>query len=402
MDSSAAEQYLPPTSLWVNTYILVNTLSLTAFWMYRSNLNYYIFENGGAQFDISLAESAYFLPSLIFTLLGGVIADSTKKLFRWLIIFTLAHIAILSTMALAINLQSLSILWIVLLTFLLGTVGAIRNSPSAVFVRFISPRQNIARTNSLLSAGFNVSRIAGPMAVAALAVAMTAESIFILLPILSLPLLFFFMVLRSNEARVKGLPALKTKQNTEFRLQDLATGYGWFMIAVASFFFCSNLLWTTLPFIFADQTGIGLQLYGSAYAIFGVGAIFGSLLQPRLYRLHGISVCFLVGTLSYGSFYLLALVAPDIWILIGVSLGGAGMGLFFSSVNTHILLTAEEARQGRLLALVTILTNWLLAVGSSNLSWISSQVSIEAAFVIALFLLLGLTSFAALKLRKAE
>ena len=145
-----------------------------------------------------------------------------------------------------------------------------------------------------------------------------------------------------------------------------------------------------------------MQLYGSAYAIFGVGAIFGSLLQPRLYRLHGISVCFLVGTLSYGSFYLLALVAPDIWILIGVSLGGAGMGLFFSSVNTHILLTAEEARQGRLLALGTILTNGLLAVGSIILSWIATQVSNEAAFVIALFLLLGLTSFAALKLRKAE
>ncbi len=382
-------------------YIALSTLTLLSFWMYRANINFYVYDNGGSQFEISLFETAYFLPSMFITYIGGIIADRSKALLRWLILFATLNLALLAGVAVMTYISAFPFLGLLAATVALGVIGSLRNPPAAIFVRMISPKPAIAQMNALLSAGFNVARITGPLAVGVLAVSLTTENIFIVIPIICIPLVLFFILIQRRVSSVidKANTADANPSAAPVSALSLARAYRFFLGAIVVFFLSSNLLWTTLPFEIEASFGKSQELVSYAYAVFGVGAILGSVAQPIVYRRYGVRWCFSGGALLYGIYFVAAL-AMDGWpVFCSIAAAGAGMGIFYSSINTHVLMSPNPTNHGRLLALSIMLTNGFLAIGSMTLSSVATWGSDELAYTVSIIFLLVVTPAISLKIK---
>ncbi|MEP2628234.1 MAG: MFS transporter [Hyphomicrobiales bacterium] len=383
-------------------YIALSTLTLLSFWMYRANINFYVYDNGGSQFEISLFESAYFLPSMFITYIGGIIADRSKALLRWLILFASLNLALLAGVALMTYISAFPFLGLLAATVALGVIGSLRNPPAAIFVRMISPKPAIPQMNALLSAGFNVARITGPLMVGVLAIFLTTENIFIVIPIICIPLVLFFILI---QGRVSSVDDNATAADTNpgaapVSALSLARAYRLFLGAIMVFFLSSNLLWTTLPFEIEASFGKSQELVSYAYAVFGVGAILGSIAQPKVYRRYGVRWCFTAGALLYGIYFVTALAMNGWPVFCSIAAAGAGMGIFYSSINTHVLMSSNPTNHGRLLALSIMLTNGFLAIGSMTLSSAATWGSDELAYTVSIILLLVVTPAISLKIKE--
>jgi predicted MFS family arabinose efflux permease len=371
-------------------YVIVSVSSLVAFWMYRSNINFYVFAHGGGQFQISMFEAAYFLPSLFITYLGGVIADRNRHIALWLIALVVATAGLLAAVAITVATFDFPFTGLLILTGLIGVVGALRTPSATVFVRALVPTSRIAKTNALLSAGFNLARIAGPIVVGVLSIALTTEAIFVVLPLFSLPMLLFMILCARGIVRTRAAVTGPAPSSDPVAAR-MPPEFPWFLATIVVFFFASNLIWTSLPFVL-ERIQLGTQdFFSYSYALFGAGAVLGSMLQPKLYTSGGAPACFLLGGLAYGSFYGASLAPEAAPVLIAIFMSGFGMGVFYSTINTHVLLSADYRRHGRRLALSTLLTNGSLACGSLALSYISDRHSETIAKLVAIVLLFGLT-----------
>ncbi|MES0864824.1 MFS transporter [Ruegeria sp. SCPT10] len=383
-------------------YIALSTLTLLSFWMYRANINFYVYDNGGNQFEISLFETAYFLPSMFITYIGGVIADRSRALLRWLTLFATLNLVLLAGVAVMTYVSAFPFLGLLSATVALGVIGSLRNPPAAVFVRMISPKPVIAQMNALLSAGFNVARIAGPLVVGVLAVSFTTEDIFIVIPMICIPLVLFFIIIQGRVGSISN----KTNAGnddlgaTPVSALGLARSYNLFLSAIVVFFLSSNLLWTTLPFEIEESFGKSQELFSYAYAVFGVGAILGSVAQPIVYRRYGVRWCFSSGALLYGIYFFVALTMDGWPVFCSIAAAGAGMGIFYSSINTHVLMSPNPANHGRLLALSIMLTNGFLAIGSVTLSSVATWGSDKLAYAVCIILLLIVTPAISLKIKQ--
>lgn len=383
-------------------YIALSTLTLISFWMYRANINFYVYDNGGSQFEISLFESAYFLPSMFITYIGGIIADRSKALLRWLVLFATLNLALLAGVAVITYISTFPFLGLLAATVALGVIGSLRNPPAAIFVRMISPKPAIPQMNALLSAGFNVARITGPLVVGVLTIFLTTENIFIVIPIICVPLVLFFIVIQSRVG-FAGDNATAADTNpgaAPVSALTLARANRLFLCAIVVFFLSSNLLWTALPFEMEASFGKSQTIVSYAYAVFGLGAILGSVVQPVVYRWYSVRWCFAAGALLYGMYFVAAL-AMDGWpVFCSIAAAGAGMGIFYSSINTHVLMSPNPKNHGRLLALSIMLTNGFLAIGSMTLSSVATWGSDELAYTVTIILLLVVTPAISLKIKE--
>ncbi|MDQ3431262.1 MAG: MFS transporter, partial [Actinomycetota bacterium] len=152
-------------SLHVRNYRLFATgqvISLTGTWMQRIAQDWLVLrltDNSGIALGITTG--LQFLPSLLFSLWGGVLADRYSK--RRLLIITQAFMGVVALTLGLLDVTGWVEVWHVwVLAFLLGTGNAIDNPVRQSFVVEIVGREDLPNAVSLNSATFNMARILGP------------------------------------------------------------------------------------------------------------------------------------------------------------------------------------------------------------------------------------------------
>jgi MFS family permease len=118
---------------------------------------------------LGIATGLQFLPVMLFSLYGGVLADRYNK--RRILIGLQAAMACFALLLAALDLSQLIELWhVYALAFALGTATAIETPVRATFLGEMVGSENLTNAVSLNSALFNCARLVGP-AVAGLAIA---------------------------------------------------------------------------------------------------------------------------------------------------------------------------------------------------------------------------------------
>ena len=137
-------------------------MSNTGTWMQRIAQDWLVLElTHGSGTALGIASGLQFLPQLLFSLWGGVIADRYRK--RRILLTTQAIMGMLALILGILALTGAVAVWqVYLLAFALGMVAVVDNPTRQTFVAEMVGSEGMANAIALNSATFNLARIAGP------------------------------------------------------------------------------------------------------------------------------------------------------------------------------------------------------------------------------------------------
>src|SRR6516225_1709269 len=272
-------------SLSTRNYRLFATgqvVSNTGTWMQRVAQDWLVLElTHGSGTALGIATGLQFLPQLLFSLWGGVIADRYRK--RTILLTTQAIMGGLALILGVLALTGVVRVWqVYLLAFALGLVAVVDNPARQTFVGEMVGREGMANAIALNSATFNLARIVGP-AVAGLVIGAVGVPAAFLINAAS----YGAVLVGLKLMRVSELHPLAPVPRARGQLKE-ALGYVkarpelWLTLALVFFVatFGMNFQVTT-ALMSRGVFHAGAAEFGLASAMYAFGALGGALVSAR-------------------------------------------------------------------------------------------------------------------------
>lgn len=136
-------------------------VSLMGTWMQSTAQGYLVYQLTGSPTYLGLVGFFGGLPSWLFTLFGGVIADRLPR--RTLLVITQSVMMTLAFILAGLTFADLVQPWhIIVLAFLLGVANAFDAPARTAFILELVPRENMTNAIALNSTMFNIATVVGP------------------------------------------------------------------------------------------------------------------------------------------------------------------------------------------------------------------------------------------------
>lgn len=260
-------------SLWVAAVI-----SYTGTWMQNVGAGWLMTQLTMSPLMVSLVQAASTLPVFLVILPAGALADMVDR--RRLLLITQAWMVAAAALLGVFTLLEHITPWILLLfTFVLG-LGAVMNDPAwqAITPEIVSPGQH-APAVALNSVGFNVARAVGP-ALGGLVIALAGSGTAFLLNAMSFFGVIFFLY-RWKRPHVADVETGRVRDAivTGLRYVRGARIVHCVLIRTAAFSLGASSLLALLPIVARPHGATG---YGLLLGFFGLGALAGAVVLPRL------------------------------------------------------------------------------------------------------------------------
>jgi MFS family permease len=363
-------------SLKVRNFRLFATgqvISNTGTWMQRVAQDWLILElTHGSGTAVGIATGLQFLPLLLFSLWGGMIADRYPK--RNVLMVTQTVMG-----ALAVILGVLAVTGVVqpwhvyLLAFGLGLATVVDNPTRQSFAIEMVGKPDLPNAIALNSAVFNLARILGP-AVAGLVIAIVGTpTAFFINAASYLAVLIGLKLMRPSELHPADR-VVRAKGQLREGLEYVRSRPDLLMTLVLIFFvstFGMNFQVTTaLMSRVVFHTGAGR--FGLASAVFAFGALLGALYAARRVK-QGLRL--LVGTaLAFGLLEVATSLMPTYWLFL-VLLVPTGLTVISLSTaaNASVQLTVPAEMRGRVMGIYMLVFLGGTPLGSPLTGWVAQQ-----------------------------
>ena len=301
---------------------------------------------------VGLVLAAQFLPVLLGSQLGGVVADRYRK--RSVLLATQALFTIPSFALFMVSSTGHAQYWMIIVAAVAtGTINLFDVPARQSFVIEMVGRQDLMNAIALNSSVFNTAAVVGPavagviIAVAGVPICFLANSVSYLAAIVALLLMH-------------DLPALVRERHDQPVLKQLAVGasyarhepvVGMLLVAVGVFsLFAMNRL-TLIP-LFADQVlHVGAQGFGFLLGSMGLGALAGALTlafdpsasNPR--RQFWMAMIWVAALLVFSISRVFAI------SLVALFIAGYAQITFVATANNRIQTITPDNLRGRVMAL---------------------------------------------------
>src|SRR5258706_303134 len=326
-------------------------VSNTGTWMQRVAQDWLILQlTDGSGTAVGIATGLQFLPLLMFSLWGGMIADRYPK--RMVLMVTQASMG-----CLALTLGVLAVTGVVqpwhvyLLAFGLGMATVVDNPTRQSFAIEMVGRDDLQNAIALNSAVFNLARIAGP-AVAGIVIGFIGISTAFFLNAASyLTVIVSLRLMRQSELRPAERVA-RAKGQLREGLAYVRSRPDLLMTMVLVFFiatFGMNFQVTTaLMSRVLFDTGAGK--FGLASAVFAIGALIGALVAARRSKT-GMRMLIWTG-LAFGLLEAATGLMPSYWLFL-VLLVPTGLAVisFTTLANSSVQLSVPAEMRGRVMGI---------------------------------------------------
>ncbi|HXE89605.1 MAG TPA: MFS transporter [Terriglobales bacterium] len=372
-----------------------NFLSNIGTWMQNVAQGWLVLELSNSAFWLGVVGFASSAPMLVFTLLGGVIADQMDR--RRLLMRTQAAMMVFAFVLAALTwFKVVNLPEILLLAFATGVAMSL-NAPSyQALVPQLVPRKDLTNAIALNSAQFNMSRVIGPtLGGFAMAWFGVAGNFF-------LNGLSFLAVLVAL-ARMEYPPAAANDDGAGM-LEKLGEGFRYLfgqrsmlmlvtLVGLASIFGVPYLMF--LPLFARDILGVGERGLGLLMAASGLGAFFGAVTvawRGRVWR-RGRFVT------AWGTVFLASVILFSFsrWFALSLALqlvAGYSMILMVATVNSLLQHLSREEMRGRVMSMYATAFLGFAPVGSliagSLAGVMTAPVAIAAMSALALIVTLFL------------
>ena len=363
--------------LWCGSFV-----STVGMWVQRVAQNWLILTLTGSAFYLGLASFMSDLPVLLFTLIGGVIADRHDR--RYLLIGSQCIQMVPAFILAALVYFNVVQIWqILLLAFMTGCGQAFGGPAHQSLIPALVPKENLPNAIALNSIQFNLGRFIGPLIAGVTMTALGTAACFGFNG-----LSFFVVIVALMSLRVKHLPP-STRQRM---LDELRGGLSYVrhqgsLTSLTSLAFITTLLGfpllTLLPVIAQDVFAQGVEQYSRMMAFVGAGAVVGALAVAWLGKFRYMGVTLLFVQLAFGGL-VVAFSFSRVMLLSEVLLFFAGTTLImvFSLITSLVQLVAPNELRGRVMSIFMVAFRGGIPLGNLIAGFAADRIS--APFVLGI------------------
>jgi MFS family permease len=339
-------------------------ISLLGSWMQAVALSWLVLILTDSPFYLGLVSALQTVPILIFSFVGGVVADRAHR--HRLLYFTQGGMMLVAFGLGALVASDLASIWLLcLLVFLAGTALAFDIPIRQSFIAELVGKADLPNAIALNSTMFNGTRVLGP-AVAGLLIAQVglANCFFLnAISFLAVLLALFWMELPPPEP----VPWVSFRESLG-ELRDFLQEHRdlkMVLVLMTAVSILGHSYYVLVPILARDVLGAGPKGYGFLMAVSGLGAFLGGLaLARRLTRrppmpsfLGGMAL-FLAGLLA------LSLVSSYSLALVAMAFIGVGMVTQLSTGNSLLQLNVPDQMRGRIMSLFSLIIIGSVPLGS--------------------------------------
>ena len=364
-----------------------------------------VYELTSSALDLAWVTLSFMLPSVIFSLYGGVLADRLPKrrVIAWAQALNCVATLVMATIIFSGNVKFWDFIWF---GFFNGTVLALSMPARQAFVPEIIPERLIFTAMALNTTGWNLSRIIGP-AFAGLLIAWLAggdktSTYGVGIVYVVIASLYLFSALTVLKVDRPG----KTQRNRDGdSWSDMREGLRYVVEHPPVF---ALIVLSILPFLFGMPLNTLLPAFnqdvlqghaddlGYLISAMGGGAIIGSLLMATMGDMRNKGFWLIVSCLGWGV-VTAAFGAFDAQVAALVLI--AVIGLLSSwnmSLNRGMLqMQVEDHMRGRIMS-IDMMSHGLMPLGVFPISLIAEYYGVGAALVTSGFALMAITLLVAI------
>jgi MFS family permease len=385
-------------SLWFAAVI-----SYTGTWMQNVGAGWLMTQLTMSPFMVGLVQAATMLPVFLVILPAGALADMVDR--RRLLLVTQAWMVVAAALLGVLTLLGYVTPWVLLLfTFILG-IGSVMNDPAwQALTPDIVCQENHAPAVALNSVGFNVARAVGP-ALGGLVIAATSSGVAFLMNAVSFFGVIFFLYSwkRPSFERAAETDRIVESMRAGFRFVRSAPVVHCVLIRTGAFSLAASSLLALLPII-ARRFPYGATGYGLLLGSFGLGALLGAALLPRL-RVR-LSVDGLVAA-AVVLFALMTFAAGRVqvfhWLALVLFASGTAWIGILACLNVAAQTMSPPWMRARALSMYLLVLQGGMALGSAAWGALATEVGVPATMLCsAAALVLGLVAVRRYRLSAKE
>jgi MFS family permease len=326
----------------------------------------------GSGTALGITTGLQFLPLLLFSLWGGMIADRYSK--RRILMATQAIMGGLALILGVLAITGTVRIWhVYALAFALGLATVVDNPTRQTFAVEMVGRADMPNAIALNSAVFNLARIAGPAIAGLVISAVGTPAAFLVNAASFVAVLVSLKLMRQSELRpAERVPRASGQLREGLRYVRARPSLWMSMVLiffVATFgmnFAVTNALMSRQVF----HTGAGA--FGFASAVFALGALGGALLAARRRRPN--MPLLLVTSFAFGTLEMLTGVMPTFWsFLLVLAPTGLALLTFTTTANSATQLGTSAAMRGRVMGIYMLVFLGGAPLGSPLAGWIAEQ-----------------------------
>ena len=356
--------------LWLGAFA-----STVGTWTQRVAQNWLVLTLTGSAFYLGLDSFLGELPVLLFTLIGGVIADRHDR--RYLLVGSqCGQMASAFMLAALVYFDVIQVWHILVLSFVSGCAQAFGGPAYQSLLPALVPKEHLPNAIALNSIQFNLARVIGPLIAG---VALTTLGFAACFGLNGLSFLIVIVALFS--LRVKHLPP----QTRQRMVDELRGGLSYVRhegslatltsLAFATTFLGLPLL-TLLPVVAQDVFQQGVGQYSRMMAFSGAGAVVGALVVAWLGKFRHMGRTLLIVQVVFGGL-IVAFSFSRVMLLSEVLLfcAGAMLIMVFSLVTSLVQLVAPDELRGRVMSIFMVAFRGGIPLGNLAAGFIASRFS---------------------------
>ena len=329
---------------------------------------------------LGLVTAIQFLPAMLLSLYGGLLADRFSK--RKLLLLTNFG-AGLSSVVLGVLVVTNSVeLWhVYALALLLGIFTAIDSPIRVSFTSELVGKDDLANAVSLNSANFNVGRLVGPALSGYLIYYFGTGPSFLINTATYAVMVATLLVIRDKDLHITAKPKRANKLAEAF---IYVRGRRDLMLVMLTVFFTTTFGLNFQIFIALMAThefGMGPDQFGALGSILAVGSLSGALIAARLEK-HRTTKNILRGASLFGVLVMASAYLPSaVMYATMLPLMGATVLLTLISANTYVQSNTDSALRGRVMGIYLMIFMGGTPIGSPLIGFLAGQFGIRATIM---------------------
>jgi MFS family permease len=367
--------------------------STTGTWMQTVAQSWLVLEMTGSAFYLGLISFLGDLPILLFSLIGGVVADrfDRRKLLLGSQYTQMASAFILTALVMMHRVQ----VWhMLVLVFISGTGQSFGGPAYQALIPGLVKREDVPNAIALNSIQFNLARVIGPLLAGVTLATAGAAICFALNGVSFIAVIISLYIIKATFTPVKTRDSIMTGMRSGFDYMK-SSGALW-QLSVLGFLstFCGVPLLTLLPVFARNIFHSGATGYSHLLATSGAGAITGALMYAGLPRREQHGVLALWIQVIFAALLLAFALSRNLFFSYAV-LFVAGICLIglFSSITSLVQLNVTDEIRGRVMSIFMLAFRGGMPLGNLVAGYLASRFSPSTA-LIAGSGLLGTTALA--------
>jgi MFS family permease len=336
---------------------------------------------------LGLVTAIQFLPAMLLSLYGGLLADRFSK--RKLLILTNTGAALTSViLGLLVIAGSVQLWHVFVLALALGVFTAIDSPIRVSFTSELVGKDDLANAVSLNSANFNIGRLVGPALSGYLIFFYGTGPSFLINTATYVFMVTTLLFIRDKDLHITTKPARGNKLAEAFKYVKSRPDL---MLVMLTVFFTTTFGLNFQIFIALMATkefDMKADQFGALGSILAIGSLSGALIAARLEK-HRTTKNILLGSTIFGVLLMLSAYLPNpVLFAIMLPIMGATALLTLISANTYVQSNTSNALRGRVMGIYLMIFMGGTPIGSPLIGFVASAFGIRFTILLCGLVLL--------------